>query len=115
MALWDTQVSDMSVVEALDWFKSLGGGEEAERRRGEEEQASHDGRSAVGGQPSAVVSAVVLTERQRLIASQIFKEIMARLQFMRDVGLDYLTLSRAATSLSGNHSASGWLPRLGRN
>jgi excinuclease ABC subunit A len=45
-----------------------------------------------------------LTERQLLIANQILKEIMARLQFMRDVGLDYLALSRGAATLSGGES-----------
>ncbi len=45
-----------------------------------------------------------LTERQRAIASQILKEIRARLKFLVDVGLDYLSLSRAAATLSGGES-----------
>jgi excinuclease ABC subunit A len=45
-----------------------------------------------------------LTERERFIARQILKEIRARLQFLIDVGLDYLTLSRAAASLSGGEA-----------
>lgn len=45
-----------------------------------------------------------LTERQRAIASQILKEIKARLRFLVDVGLDYLSLSRAAATLSGGES-----------
>jgi excinuclease ABC subunit A len=49
-------------------------------------------------------SAVVLTERQLRIADQILKEITARLQFMGDVGLNYLSLSRAAATLSGGES-----------
>ena len=36
-----------------------------------------------------------------MIAAQILKEIRQRLGFLRDVGLDYLTLSRAAATLSG--------------
>ncbi len=39
-----------------------------------------------------------------LIAEQIVREIRARLQFLTDVGLDYLTLSRAAATLSGGES-----------
>ena len=42
-----------------------------------------------------------LSERQRTIASEILKEIRTRLQFMLDVGLDYLSLNRPAESLSG--------------
>jgi len=45
-----------------------------------------------------------LTEREVLIARQILKEIRERLQFMIDVGLEYLTISRAANTLSGGES-----------
>ncbi len=45
-----------------------------------------------------------LTERQRKIAPEILKEIRARLEFLFDVGLEYLSLSRASQSLSGGES-----------
>ncbi len=45
-----------------------------------------------------------LSERESLIANQIIKEITARLQFLVDVGLDYLTLARASSTLSGGES-----------
>ncbi len=46
----------------------------------------------------------LLTPRQRKIAPEILKEIRARLQFLFDVGLDYLSLSRTSMSLSGGES-----------
>jgi len=72
------QVSAGSVTQALDWVNSLTG------TRGEKGRA--------------------LSERQIAIAKQVLKEIRARLQFMADVGLDYLTLNRAAATLSGGEA-----------
>ena len=48
--------------------------------------------------------ALELTERERLIAAAIIKEIRARLGFLQSVGLEYLTLSRSSGTLSGGES-----------
>jgi excinuclease ABC subunit A len=45
-----------------------------------------------------------LTERQAKIAELVLREIKARLQFLLDVGLDYLTLARTASTLSGGEA-----------
>ena len=51
-----------------------------------------------------VFAEMKLTEQEAFIAKQIFKEITARLGFMRDVGLSYLELGRAANTLSGGEA-----------
>ena len=45
-----------------------------------------------------------LTQTQQMIGNQILKEIKARIQFLMNVGLDYLTLARATASLSGGEA-----------
>lgn len=50
------------------------------------------------------ISALKLTPTESLIADRILKEIKARLQFLVNVGLDYLTLARTAATLSGGES-----------
>ncbi len=50
------------------------------------------------------VNHLELSEIDQKIAAQILKEIRARLRFLADVGLDYLTLSRSAGTLSGGES-----------
>ncbi len=50
------------------------------------------------------IESLELSEKDKKIAYQVLKEIKARLKFLIDVGLDYLTLSRAAGTLSGGES-----------
>ncbi|MCL0058151.1 excinuclease ABC subunit UvrA [Dehalococcoidia bacterium] len=73
------QVTSFSIAEALGWVEFLEG--------------SGDG----GSKP-------VLSPREQVIARQILKEIRARLGFLMNVGLDYLTLDRPSGSLSGGEA-----------
>ena len=50
------------------------------------------------------LSGMELSEQQKLIGKQILKEINARVRFLSDVGLDYLSLGRATGSLSGGEA-----------
>ena len=56
------------------------------------------------GRSAAALRAVGLSERDRIIAERVVKEINARMQFLLDVGLDYLSLNRSAGTLSGGEA-----------
>ena len=78
------EVTDKSISHALDWTMAVAG----------------EGDSSTNGtEPDEV-----LTQREKTIASQILKEIEARLRFLQNIGLDYLTLSRTASTLSGGEA-----------
>ena len=80
-----TEVANRSIGQALEWIDAISGGESA--------------RADGGTRPKDV-----LTEREKSIADQILKEIEARLRFLLNIGLDYLTLSRVASTLSGGEA-----------
>ncbi len=56
------------------------------------------------GEAAKVLVGLQLSERDLLIAERVIKEINARLSFLLDVGLDYLSLGRAASTLSGGEA-----------
>ncbi len=64
----------------------------------------HDICSLSIGEAAKVLEGLELTEREHLIADRVVKEINARLSFLLDVGLDYLSMSRSAATLSGGEA-----------
>jgi len=56
------------------------------------------------GDASEWLDSLVLGERERAIADRVLKEIQARLSFLVDVGLDYLSLDRPAATLAGGEA-----------
>ena len=56
------------------------------------------------GESAKFLAGLELSERDRLIAERVTKEVNARLGFLLDVGLDYLTLSRSAGTLAGGEA-----------
>jgi excinuclease ABC subunit A len=56
------------------------------------------------GESAAFLAKLELSERDRMIAERVTKEINARLGFLLDVGLDYLSLDRAAATLAGGEA-----------
>jgi excinuclease ABC subunit A len=53
---------------------------------------------------TAIMERLQLSERDHLIADRVLKEIRARMQFLLDVGLDYLSLNRSAATLAGGEA-----------
>ena len=128
------EITDLSVSDALGWVNALRGepapeladaaspyvgnnghapdGDRPVSAMGAREQAPNWG-SAIPGSPNssspnpsspAPENVSPLSARDQTISHQVLKEIAARLQFMANVGLDYLTLSRTAMTLSGGEA-----------
>jgi excinuclease ABC subunit A len=102
------EVSHFSVTSSLRWVEKLAGvsattdglmGEWVDRVS---RTAHHDTRNI--GSAEQVPATSPLSQREYTIARQILKELHARLRFMMDVGLDYLSLDRMAATLSGGEA-----------
>ena len=68
------------------------------------ERNIHDFCSLSIAEAADALKSLQLSERNRLIADQVLKELKARMRFLLDVGLDYLTLARTAGTLSGGEA-----------
>src|SRR5205085_6642030 len=100
------QVTRLSIVLAQRFFKEL---EDVETQfiapivgNGNVNPVKSDPLAKID--PDEPLVQLTLSERERFIARQVLKEIRSRLQFLVDVGLEYLTLERAAASLSGGEA-----------
>jgi excinuclease ABC subunit A len=56
------------------------------------------------GRAAEAIGALELSERERMIGERVLREIQARVQFLLDVGLDYLSLNRSAGTLAGGEA-----------
>jgi excinuclease ABC subunit A len=101
--IWE--VTHMAVEDSLQWVRWLQGkGVNAELGLALSAPAANGAQSTSAALRSNGHESAPLTPRQQTIAYQVLKEIAARLGFMVNVGLDYLTLDRAAATLSGGES-----------
>ncbi len=101
------EVTELAVGDSLKWFKRLQGVAEDDDLTGMVNGRAPErvnGKVNGAADYAASSTAIQLSDRQMTIAYQVLKEIMARLQFMVNVGLDYLTLNRTAVTLSGGES-----------
>ncbi|WIG57694.1 MAG: Excinuclease ABC subunit A [Ktedonobacterales bacterium] len=116
------EIGNLSIINALSFFDKLTeespvahaeNGKNGNSPAVQNHHAGANGKNGNGrarlralptGNANIFTGVVTLTEREHIIARQILKEIRSRLGFLVDVGLDYLSLNRSATTLSGGEA-----------
>ena len=100
------EVTHMAVEDSLDWVRDFRAKarlcQVSRCRHGQAATARQATLADLAARQSARLSAHA--QSRAIIAHQVLKEIAARLQFMVNVGLDYLTLDRTAATLSGGEA-----------
>ncbi len=113
-----SETTNFSIIQTLRFFDALtaGADDEAGATAAPDGNGAHPANGKKPGQRGALrlvaerdaepdfTDLAPLTRREWAIAGQVVKEIKARLGFLVDVGLDYLTLSRSAVTLSGGEA-----------
>ncbi len=97
-----SEVSTMSIEDAGNWFKRLS--QPVIASEAKQSGKTKNGLPRPAGADLAMTHENILTKQQQQIAEKILKEINERLNFLRNVGLDYLNLSRSSGTLSGGES-----------
>ena len=97
------EVTSQSIKDALEWITHLAPSNviaSEQSSRGNLVKQDHH----VANAPRDDGKELILSQREQTIGQAVLKEVNSRLQFLMDVGLDYLTLDRAAMTLAGGES-----------
>ena len=98
------EVTDRSISAVLEWIASIGGDAPDISKKGRARASKNGTKPRKTKSKAKIEHSPVLSDREKTIADQILKEIDARLNFLLNIGLHYLTLSRTASTLSAGEA-----------